>query len=139
MLSPQGNNAIGTYKGTELKVEDCTIEAEYLAFFASNNGGNSKITIDGGNYHTTLSNLLGVYGGEIVVEDGTFKCDNADKTLKFYNVTGGKIVIKGGTFNGIAFANLTEDIIRGMCNLSECAKGVNVTKGADGAWTIAVK
>ena len=113
MLSPQGNNAIGTYKGTELKVEDCTIEAEYLAFFASNNGGNSKITIDGGNYHTTLSNLLGVYGG--------------------------KIVIKGGTFNGIAFANLTEDIIRGMCNLSDCAKGVDVTKGADGAWTIAVK
>ena len=113
MLSPQGNNAIGTYKGTELKVEDCTIEAEYLAFFASNNGGNSKITIDGGNYHTTLSNLLGVYGGEIVVEDGTF--------------------------NGIAFANLTEDIIRGMCNLSDCAKGVDVTKDADGAWTIVVK
>lgn len=134
-----GNNAIGTYNGTTIRVENCKIEADYLAFFASKSGGTaSKVEIDGGVYHTTVSNLLGVYGGEIVVEDGVFNCDAVAKTFKFYNVAGGKIVLKGGTFNGVSFANLNEETLRAMCNLTECANGINVTF-ADGAWTLAVK
>jgi hypothetical protein len=110
-----------------------------LAVFSSNSGGSAAtVTINGGNYHTTVSNLLGVHGGTIVVEDGTFNCDSAAKTFKFYDVTGGQIVIKGGTFNGVAFENLDEATIRGMCNLSECSKGVDVVF-ANGAWTITVK
>ena len=138
--TPKSNNIIGTFDGTDIKVVDCKITADYLAFFASNSGGAaSKVEIDGGTYHTTLSNLLGVHGGTIVVEDGTFTCGTPAKTFKFYNVSGGKIVLKGGTFNGVAFEDLTEDVIRGMCNFSECpSSAVEVVKTAD-AWTLTVK
>ena len=153
-----GNNAIGTYEGTKLLVENCKVEADYLAVFASYSGGTaSEVTINGGVYHTTEGNLLGVYGGKITIEDGVFNCDKVGRTFKIYKPEGGSFTIKGGTFNGVAFENLTEDIIRGMCNFSawgdayndelatresinEASKAVvDIVKGADGAWTITIK
>ena len=134
-----GNNVIGGYKGSDIKVVNCNIEADYLAFFASSSGGTAaNIEVDGGVYHTTVSNLLGVHGGVITVKSGTFNCDTPEKTFKFYNVDGGSIVLEGGTFNGVEFADLTEEIIRGMCNLSDAADGVDVVN-EDGKWFINVK
>ena len=134
-----GNNVIGGYDGSDIKVVNCTIEADYLAFFSSSSGGTAaNIEIDGGKYHTTISNLLGVHGGVITVKDGEFNCDNATKTFKFYNVTGGKIILEGGTFNGVKFADLDEATIRSWCNLTDCANGVDVTF-TNGAWVISVK
>ena len=136
--TPNANNVIGAYDGSELRLEDCKVTCDYIGVFASSSGGVSSVEIAGGTYYAKQTNLLTVHGGVITVEDGTFTNGNPAKLLKFYNVSGGKIVLKGGTFNGIAFANLTEDTIRGMCNLSECANGVNVVK-VNGAWEITVK
>ena len=139
MNTPNSNNVVAAFAGANVRLVNSTANVDYLAFFSSTSGGaGTQIEIAGGTYHAKVSNLLGVYGGTIVVEDGTFTCGNASKTFKFYNVSGGKIVLKGGTFNGIAFDKLTEDTIRGMCNLSECAKGINVVK-TDGVWTLTVK
>ena len=133
------NNIIGAYNGSNVVVEDCEIEAEYLAFFSSNSGGTtSKITIDGGNYHTTTSNLLGVHGGEIVVKDGEFACDNAPKTFKFYNVEGSKIIIEGGTFNGVAFADLTATMLDGWVNKSDIGSSTISITFENNAWVIAL-
>jgi prepilin-type N-terminal cleavage/methylation domain-containing protein len=133
------DNVVQPSNGSEVLLKNCKIECAWLGVFSSSSGGTaSAVTIEGGTYHATTSNLLGVHGGSIVVKDGTFNCDNAEKTLKFYNVTGGKIVIEGGTFNGVAFANLNEATLRGMCNLSECAKGITVTQ-ENGAWVLTVK
>ena len=125
--------------GSKVLLDNCDIECGWLAIFSSSSGGTAaEVTIKGGTYHATISNLLGVHGGVITVEDGTFNCDTASKTLKFYNITGGKIVLKGGTFNGVAFANLDEAAIRAMCNLSDCSKGITVEQ-VNGAWEITVK
>ena len=133
------NTAIGTYDGSNVRVEDCTINVQYLAFFVSYSGGTaSSVTIDGGEYHATLSNLLGVYGGTITVEDGTFKCDSADKTFKFYTA-GGQIVIKGGTFNNVAFESLTAEMLEGWCNLSETGGKKVEANFVDGAWVLALE
>lgn len=135
--APNANNVLGTYTGSNVRLEDCKINCDYLAVFASNSGGTSNVVIDGGTYHTKVSNLMAPYGTTITVEDGTFSCDNVAKTFKFYDV-GGKLVLKGGTYNGVAFESLTEDLLRGMCNLSDCSKGVNIVK-TNGAWEITVK
>ncbi len=134
--TPNGNNAVNAGSGSTLRLEDCEIDVSYIAVHSTYG---SNVVIDGGKYHASVSNLLTAnVNGVITVEDGTFDCDSPEKTFKFYNYTGNKIILKGGTFNGIAFANLTESAIRGMCNLSECANGVDVVF-ADGAWTISVK
>lgn len=132
------NNAVNVSgEDSEVVLENCNIDCDYIAVQSTYG---AKVTIKSGTYHTKVSNLLCVNAkaASIVVEDGTFSCDNAAKTFKFYNYTGNKLVLKGGTFNGVAFANLTEDAIRGMCNLSDCAKGINVVK-TNGAWEITVK
>ena len=122
---------------SELRLENCTLNAKSNGICATYGG---QVTIDGGTYHTSTSNLFWIYNynASITVKDGIFTCGNAAKTFKFYNFTGSKIVLEGGTFNGIAFENLTESAIRGMCDLTNCAKDVNVVKTAD-AWTITVK
>ena len=135
--APNANNVLGTYSGSKVVLEDCKVTCEYLAVFASNSGGTSSVTIKSGDYYAKLSNLLCPYGTTLTVEGGTFTCGNTAKTFKFYNVPGSKLVLKGGTFNGVAFANLTEETIRGMCNLSEC-NGVNIVK-TNGTWEITVK
>ena len=132
-----GNNVIGGYQSSDIKIINCNIEAEYLAFFSSSNEGVSTIEVDGGKYHTTLSNLLGVHGGKIIVRDGEFNCDNKEKTFKFYDVTGGQIVLEGGTFNGVDLEDLDEATIRSWCNLTDCKKGVTITKD-NGVWYITV-
>jgi len=136
--APHANTVVGSYDGSEVRLEDCNINCDYAAFFASQSGGVSTIEIDGGTYRCTQTNLICVHGGKVVVEGGTFSAGIPAKTLKFYNVTGGKIVLKGGTFNGVAFANLDEAAIRAMCNLSECSKGITVEQ-VNGAWEITVK
>ena len=130
------NNAINA-SDSDITIQNTNISVDYIAVQATYG---ANVTIKGGKYHAKTSNLLCVnaQAATITVEDGIFTCDNAAKTFKFYNYTGNKIVLKGGTFNGIAFENLTESAIRGMCNLTNCSKGVNVVKTAD-AWTITVK
>lgn len=136
--TPNANTVVGAYDGSEVRLEDCNVSCDYDTFFASMNGGVSTIEVNGGTYRCAQNNLFCVYGGIVILEDGTFSAGNAAKTFKFYNKTGGKIVLKGGTYNGVAFADLTEDAIRGMCNLENCAKGINVVK-TNGAWEITVK
>ena len=134
------DNVIQPSNGSKVTIHNTSIECAWLAVYSSSLGGSaSEVTITGenGKYHATTSNLLGVYGGKIFVEDGEFNCDSKDKTFKFYDVTGGQIVLKGGTFNGIDFENLDEATLRGWCNLSECTKGVTIIKN-DGAWYLTV-
>lgn len=134
--TPNANNVIGSFAGSDLRLENCKISCDYIGVFASNNGGVSNVEIAGGTYNATRTNLLSVYGGVITVEDGTFTTGVYEKLFNFYSVPGSKIVLKGGTFNGVAFADLTETTIRGMCNLGNC-NGITVTK-TGGVWTLAV-
>ena len=46
-----------------------------------------------------------------------------------------KIVIKGGTFNGVAFENLTEQIIEDMI---DDASAAHTVEKIDGVWYITV-
>ena len=130
------NTAVGVYAGSNVRLENCTMNLNWEGVFASNNGGQSFATIVSGNYHATTSNLLAIYGGVITVEGGTFTCDNANKLFKIYSPAGGKIIIKGGSFNGIAFADLTADLIQGMINPTS-ATNYTITQ-VDGAWVISV-
>lgn len=130
------NNAINVSDG-EVRVENANVDVQYIAIHATYG---AEVTVVGGTYHASLSNLLCVNANAstITVEGGTFSCDVPAKTFKFYNYTGNKIVLKGGTFNGVAFENLTKTQLEGWCNLSDCTKGVTV-ENVNGAWVITVK
>jgi len=131
------NNVIGTFEGSNVVVENTKVECEYLAVFASSSGGSaSNVTIKDGTYHSTLSNLLGVHGGVITVEDGKFDCDTPEKTFKFYNVEGSKIVLKGGTFNGVAFDDLTDTKIDGWINKTDIGSSTVTVEEVEGAWVL---
>jgi hypothetical protein len=135
--APIGNTMVGAYDGASVVLEDCTVDAVNHAVFSSSNGGKSTITIKSGNYHT-FANLLGAHGGVVAVEGGTFNCDSANKVFKFYDVVGSQFVITGGTFNGVAFENLDETTILGMCNTSALKNTKLDIVFADGAWTLTV-
>ena len=127
------NTAVGVYGGANVRIEDCNVNLNWDVVFASSLNGQSFATIAGGNYHST-SQLFSVHGGVITIEDGTFSSDK--RMFHVYNVEGGEFIIKGGTFNGIAFENLTEEIIKTTLITNSCSSYVTVTK-VDGAWHIA--
>ena len=143
------DNVIQPSQGSKVILENVKIDCAYLAVFSSNSGGSaSEVTIKGGVYTTTKptneaggTNLLGVHGGVIIVEDGTFNCQSADKTFKFYNVAGSKIVLKDGVYNNIDFADLNEDNIKAMINTSDLPDGLEDIKveKVNGAWEISLK
>ncbi|MBQ2865671.1 MAG: type II secretion system protein [Clostridia bacterium] len=134
--TPNCNNIINVNHGSQVTVENCIVEATYIAVHSTYG---STVTINGGTYHATVSNLLTVNNkGIIIVKDGIFNCDAKNKTFKFYNFSENEIVIEGGTFNGVAFDKLDKATLEGWCNLSDCAKGVDIYK-RNGAWVIDVK
>ena len=105
-------SAINIGSGSNVVIENCTINVEWEAVWVSNFGGyNSKATIKGGTY-SGVGNTIATYGGTIVIEDGVFKSTQTN-LFKFYD-TGCSLTIKGGTFNGVKFEDLTASIIKGM-------------------------
>ena len=133
------NDVIQPSAGAKVLIENCKIDCQYNVVYSSVSGGaGTEVTIRGGEYHSVVSNLLNVYGGTIIVEDGQFSCDAKEKTFRFQDVSGGTIVLKGGTFNGIKFADLNEGTIKGMINSSSPMSKITI-KQESGAWVINVK
>ena len=140
--TPNGNNAINAngatsedgYIASNLTLKNCDIDVQYIAVHATY-GGN--VVIDGGNYHSSLSNLLCVnHDGTITIKGGTFACDNKEMTFKFYNYANNKIVIEDGTFNGVAFENLTDELLESWCNMSSVTSYDVKAEKVNGAWEI---
>ena len=140
--TPNGDNAVNAngktadngYTPSNVTLEDCNIDVKFIAAQATY-GGN--VVINGGNYHASLSNLLCVnVNGTITVKGGTFSCDAAEKTFKFYNHADNKIVIEGGTFNGVAFENLTAELLESWCNMSSVTSYNVKAEKVNGAWEI---
>ena len=136
--APQGNNVVGAFAGAEVVLEDCKINADFIAFFSSDSNGKSTITINGGDYYAKISRILYACGGEIIVEDGNFTVEqNPQRSIMLdgNRTEKSKIVIKGGTFNGVAFENLTEQIIEDMI---DDASAAHTVEKIDGVWYITV-
>ena len=136
--APNGNNVIGAFGGAEVVVENCKIVSDYIAFFSSCNDGKSTITINGGDYYAKVSRILYTYGGDIVVEGGNFTVEQDSHRSIMLGAASEKstITIKGGTFNGVAFENLTAEIIE---NMIDDASAAHTVEKVDGAWVITVK
>ena len=79
--------------------------------------GTATITVESGTYTSKACNggfaAVVACGGKVVINGGDF---TAPEGQMFTCVNGGdgKITIAGGTFNGIAFENLTVDILQAM-------------------------
>lgn len=132
------DNVIQPSNGSKVVIENTTIECAWLAVYSSSSGGAaSEVTIKSGTYKASQTTLLGVHGGVIICEDGTFSSATPeDRFFRFYNIDGGKIVLKGGTYNGIAFENLTKDILTGWVDSRQTMPSIDFV---DGAWVLEIK
>lgn len=131
--------AIGVFGGSEVVVEDCTVNTGWEAVFVSDSDGVSKATIKGGTYNCT-GNTIVSYGGIVVIEDGIFTATQTN-LFKIYSA-GGSITINGGTFSNANYQNytvdmLTPEIIKDMIATSSTNyANITVTQNDDGSFTI---
>ena len=121
---------IETFYDGQITLENTTIEANGngIAVWACNydhksyeggkgHTGNASITIKSGNYSgcgVSQFALLTSCGGKIVIDGGDFTAPDGKMFAAGVNGTNNVIVINGGTFNGVAFENLTVDILQAM-------------------------
>ena len=128
---PNKRQAVGIFGGSVVLMKDCIVDAfaEVVFCSTSQGGDGSKVTIDGGNYHAQKE-LIAVYGGEVVIKDGVFTCDDAAKLFQVYAYGTPKITINGGTFNGKTLADLGKD------GLQALTTGGTVVDNGDGTFTI---
>lgn len=136
------NYGVETFFNGQLTLKNTKIEAkgQGIAIWSCNfdhskfegdkgHAGQSLITIESGSYNRVESNkaesaLLVSCGGDILVKGGTFTAADGkyfyfgtDSTAKLEDGTAdvATITIKGGTFNGVAYENLTIEILEGLC------------------------
>ena len=130
---------IGVFGGSEVVVENCSVDTGWEAVFVSDSGGVSKATIKGGSYNCD-GNTVVSHGGIVVIEGGNFTATQ-ENLLKMYSA-GGSITIKGGTFSNATYKNytldmLTVDVIKAMIATgSTNYANITVTENADGSFTI---
>ena len=103
----QGQYVIGAQNGAQLRLTGNGTVAAGKGFLTTKGG--AQITIDGGNYHTTVSGTLNNIkhtslaqnDSKIVINGGTFTTDVVDAAL-FFATSNGVIEVNGGFFQNTA-------------------------------------